>query len=249
MYVCIAETSRAALVPRLTSKAGCSSTVSFHMLCDSWYSIPWPAVPGPRDRRSFSSRRYCPSLEAIPNLWAQGTQVLWPAIVRVLFVLAGIHLQLERGHPSRGSSAHQEVLFWCHFPQQPCDPLWLSWNEGEPALEIPKSESVCVGVLTSKVSNCLRRLHFLKMSPQCFIPSLNVAVIRESAESLLSLYHWLKRGNSPVSLVGKVRTPGLLSRGHCAVSPQLTVRWGNALLFAERCSESGLFWAAMSCQK
>lgn len=91
-----------------------------------------------------------------------------PAMLRVLFVLTGIHLQLERGHPSRGSSAYQEVLFWCHFPQQPCDSLWLSRNEGEPTLEIPKSESVCVGVFSSKVSNCLRHLRFLKMSPLVF---------------------------------------------------------------------------------
>lgn len=175
MVVCIAETSKAALVPRLTSMAGCSSTVSFHMLCDSWYRVPWSAVPVPRGGRSFSSRRYCPFPEAIPTLWAQGTAFCWwkyhawvPAILRVLFVLTGIHLQLERGHPSRGSSAYQEVLFWCHFPQQPCDSLWLSWNEGEPALEIPKSESVCVGVFSSKVSNCLRHLRFLKMSPLVF---------------------------------------------------------------------------------
>lgn len=46
------------------------STVLFHMLCDSWCRVPWSAAPVLRGRRSFSSRRYCSFLEAIPTLWA-----------------------------------------------------------------------------------------------------------------------------------------------------------------------------------
>lgn len=225
MYVCIAETSRAAPAPRLTSMAGCSSPVSFHMLCDSWYRVPWSAAPVPRGRRSFSSRSYCPFPEAIPTLWAQGPAFCWWKH----------HAQYR---PSWGScSSWQVFTFSWREDIRPGDPQHTKkFCFDAISHSSPVTLYDCHGMKGNqlwryrKVSLCVWVYAHLrcqiawgayvswKCHHSCFIPSLHVAAIRESADSLLSLYHWLKRADSPVALVRKVRTPGLLSRGHSLCS-------------------------------
>lgn len=74
--------SRLLLVPKLTSMAVCSSTVSFSIMCGSrqgsCYRLPSSAVPVPRGGSNFYSRRYCPFPEAIPTLWAKkGMLFFW----------------------------------------------------------------------------------------------------------------------------------------------------------------------------